>query len=1681
MRKRLRKNGKRSLGIALTLAVSVSGLPINSVYAGSPADRSDTSVLYFVDCGDIDTSTVPTGEQLGTHNSVTEQVYGEDAVTGYKWGIDDGTSSMPSGSAPAGISTDWTWPNEGVTTDQTSKTATFRYTKNQYEKGKDPRTLGYRFEIENGTYDVEVGLINPWGCSTNPTLTAEGKSLQDDISVSAAGTSVSGTVTVSDGELNLLASGTGDANKAINFTYILITSSGADSTLAKDVKAVSIPEETSVNITLPTNGSNGSSISWFSSNESVITSEGVITRGIIDQTVTLTATFKLVGASDVVKNYKITVKAANDLMGASYFTNDQVKVEDVYYDEALELDVENMLLLDPDRLLANFRMTAAYGAGLSKDEVTAWVAAESIDSTGTSTSCYGGGWENSLIGGHTLGHYLSALATAAVNPGLSTADRTAVRDRMEYIVSELGDCQKKGKTGYIFGATLPNTSFQNNVELQFDNVEAGKANISSQAWVPWYTMHKIIAGLVDCYEIAGNEEALEIAMNLGEWVYQRSSKWTTATQATVLSIEYGGMNDCMYQLYKMAKSVNYENADHFYEAAHKFDEEALFKKVASGDVTAVNGLHANTTIPKFLGALGRYEANNSETDYLTYAEEFWDLVINNWAYVTGGESENEHFNGGVDSQNSQRDNVNNETCCTYNMLKLSRRLFIITGDKKYADYYENTLVNAIMPSQNHETGMTMYFQPMATGYQKVYSTLDNSFWCCTGSGYENFTKLNDSIYFKKDNIVIVNQYLASTLSTDQYTIRQTGDLSKDETVSFTVDVNEQSSDLALYLRVPDWVTGSDKVLVKFGDESYNYETKGGYLVITNDMLSEGASFTVTLPMQAVAYNLPDSPDTYAFKYGPYVLSAKLGTDKQTTGSWGVALSVPTTKAVSSDKVGITQADVTVEEYMENISDNLVKGDDMTFSLKGVTSAYTFVPHYLQKESYGIYWTYYLDGEGVDSAAILEAKNEARLAEVTIDSMTQAGYGQYEARFVTDEENKGFAESGNGSTGDSHASTRYANAGGSFAYKMLVDQDKTNYLLVNFAKEDDGKKICITAAGTVLYEASLNSATADAVNLTLDNTSDYYQVKIAIPASVLKTASDYTYEDNGQKVTAKALDITFASDREMTADSARIYKNVDVITDFANENELTSLSYKNQVLSADNGTYSIAAGYSDSVEVSLTIKDNKGLVAVNGSIVDETKPVKLTADSNTLSVYAQNFTSVKTYTIQISRDYSAAPAAVKDSLVKGFTFDNSLDGADTVLNSAKPAVVKRDVTYTEGISGKAVQMNGTYGLRLLEDASVMGDSYTVSFWMNPKTVGNQYNPTLTGGTFNPQYWLNLTTDGKLWSDDGAWVAADATNAYTAGTWQQVTVVVDDSERASASNTGAEPRRVKTLCVAEEKEVTAETTNKYSIGSLYVNGKLVYRGNVAPGIMTKSGAGLYFGVNAWDALFNGMVDEVLVFNRALSATEVGAIAAKAITTSALGITANTSTNTTDNNTNSNNTTSSSQTDQSDISSVLAKGYGVVKNKITVKAKTKITLMAILSDGSYGKVSYKTSNKKVASVTAKGVVKTKKAGKAKITLTLANGKKKVVTVVVTKKAVTNKGITLAKKKISLKKGKTDVIKLKKLTKNATSKITYKSSNKKVAKVDAYGKITAKKKGKAVITVTCGKAKAKLTVTVK
>ncbi|MBQ7679031.1 MAG: glycoside hydrolase family 127 protein [Butyrivibrio sp.] len=635
-----------------------------------------------------------------------------------------------------------------------------------------------------------------------------------------------------------------------------------------------------------------------------------------------------------------------------------VTITDAYYREAMERTVDNMLQLDADRLLAGFRETAGCITGMNAAERVTFMRGKTR---------YGGGWEDGLIGGHTLGHYLTALAQAQVNPGLDEARRTAVRERLEEILTALKECQEMTEgtpyAGYIFGGTLPGLNYLKKPDLQFDYVEKGMDDLYTQSWVPWYTMHKILTGLNNCYEIAGREDALVIANRLGTWIAARTESWSDARQQTVLSIEYGGMNDCLYQLYVINRHLAETGSplavpepERFMTAAHRFDEVALFEAVLEHPEGVLNGKHANTTIPKFLGAIARYEADPSETRYLEYAQAFWQLVVDHHTYVTGGNSENEHF-GADDCLNDERTHVNNETCNTHNMLKLSRRLFLATGDRKYADYYEKTIINAILASQNHDTGLTMYFQPMATGYHKVFSTLDTNFWCCTGTGYENFTKLQEGIYECRGDRLYINRYVASGISLESsgFTLRQEGDLTQSDTMQFTVHMDDRYDGQInmICLRIPEW-TNLTPVVTITGKVS-EAERDRGYLLIP--IHTRELSFSVRLPMSARAHALPDAPHTIALTYGPFVLSARLGTTHMSTKSHGVAVTVPAARAVSSDTLLVTGTQ-SAGDYIDTIGEHLVREPGtMEFRLLGVDVPLTFTSHYNQyTESYGIYWT-----------------------------------------------------------------------------------------------------------------------------------------------------------------------------------------------------------------------------------------------------------------------------------------------------------------------------------------------------------------------------------------------------------------------------------------------------------------------------------------------------------------------------------------------------------------------------------------------------------------------------------------------------------------------------------------------------------------------------------------------------
>lgn len=633
--------------------------------------------------------------------------------------------------------------------------------------------------------------------------------------------------------------------------------------------------------------------------------------------------------SSVVFNVSTSFPAssASTVEKLQQFDMEQVKITDPYYVNAFDKEVEYLKSIDANRLLVGFKKAA----GLS-----------------TSYSYYGGWENNTLIQGHTMGHYMSALAQAYKNTKSNATLNADLKGRLDFLISELQACQNKNGNGYLF-ATPVN---------QFNVIE-GKATGSS--WVPWYTMHKIMAGLIDVYKLEGNKTALTVASNLGNWIYSRVNAWDSATRSRVLGIEYGGMNDCLYELYKLTGNSNHLTA------AHVFDDTSLFNTIAAGN-NILAGQHANTTIPKFIGALNRYRTvGASESSYLTAAQQFYTIVLRDHTYVTGGNSQDERFRA-AGKLDQYRDNVNNETCNVHNMLKLSRELFKVTGDVKYADYYENAFINEIMASQNPENGMATYFKAMGTGYFKVFSSEFNHFWCCTGTGMENFTKLNDSLYFNNGSDLYVNMYISSTLDWSEkgLSLTQQSDISSSDTVNFTVN-SAPAAAVNIKFRSPSWIAAGQNVTVKVNGTPINIAKANGYLDV-NRVWKTGDIVELTLPSEVHVSRLTDSPNTVAFTYGPFVLSAGLGTESMTTASHGVNVLKATKNVTINETIKVnTAAYSSIDNWLSNIKSNLVKTDGkLEFTLRNTdrNNNLVFTPHYLRyKDRYGIYFklgTTYID-------------------------------------------------------------------------------------------------------------------------------------------------------------------------------------------------------------------------------------------------------------------------------------------------------------------------------------------------------------------------------------------------------------------------------------------------------------------------------------------------------------------------------------------------------------------------------------------------------------------------------------------------------------------------------------------------------------------------------------------------
>jgi uncharacterized protein len=593
---------------------------------------------------------------------------------------------------------------------------------------------------------------------------------------------------------------------------------------------------------------------------------------------------------------------------AEPFPLTQVRLLDGPFKQAMDLNAQYLLSLDPDRLLSWYRKDA----GL---EPKAQVY---------------GGWESSGLAGHTLGHYLTACSLMYQSTG-----NPRVLERVNYIVSQLAECQQANNNGYI--AAIPGGK-----EL-FGKIARGEIDIESfrlnGGWSPWYTIHKELAGLIDAYQLCSNQQALVVATNFANWVDATTTNLTDAQWQKMLLCEYGGMNEGLANLYGITGNPRY------LEISKKFYDNKVLGPLAAGK-DDLNGKHSNTQIPKIIGLARLYELTGDE-QYADTAKFFWDRVAEHRSFVIGGNGDYEHFFPVNDFAQNLSPNTA-ETCCTYNMLKLTRHLFEWQPDAAEMDFYERALYNDILASQEPKKGMFVYLMSLKPGHFKTFSSPENAFWCCVGTGMESQSKYGDSIYFHDNNSLYLNLFIASELSWPEkkLTVRQETSFPESDTTKLDFQC-QTPTQFALKIRWPAW---ADKLTVRVNGKKQKIEGQPQSYVSIDREWHDGDTVEIQFPMKLHTEPLPGTTNIVALLYGPIVLAGQLGTEgmpDQYANDQTALVKVP------DPQVPVFVGDAqTLTKHIKLTSEPL------TFRTRklGQPNDVTLVPLYkLNYERYSVYW------------------------------------------------------------------------------------------------------------------------------------------------------------------------------------------------------------------------------------------------------------------------------------------------------------------------------------------------------------------------------------------------------------------------------------------------------------------------------------------------------------------------------------------------------------------------------------------------------------------------------------------------------------------------------------------------------------------------------------------------------
>lgn len=538
------------------------------------------------------------------------------------------------------------------------------------------------------------------------------------------------------------------------------------------------------------------------------------------------------------------------------------------------------------------------------------------------------GWEAKSISGHSLGHWMSAMAAM-----YRATDNSEIEKRLNYTIDELYEIQKQYGNGYIGGTPEQPfiDAFNGTLEVSGFDLNGG--------WVPWYSIHKIYQGLIDVHQVLGITKALEIAVKFTEWAKAGTDKLTDAQMQKMLECEHGGMNDVFAQMYGLTGNEDY------LKLAVRFNHNAVLEPLMA-EKDKLQGMHANTQIPKVIGMAQIYKQNRRYEEYLTGASFFWDTVVRNRSYAFGGNSLSEHFEVlGAETL----DIKSAETCNTFNMMKLTELLFENKQSAEYMDYMENALVNHILGTQDPCNGNKTYFTSTLPGHYRIYGTREESFWCCTGSGMENPGRYAKNIYYKDGDTLYVNLFIASEIQWREkgLTLRQNTNFPYGDSVKLNIVRGNAKAEIKI--RIPSWC--GEKMTVAVNGCRIEPQAENGYMSIFREW-NGGDIIEFSVPMKLSIYRARDDADKIVFTYGSVILAGALGKEGLPQD---IVVSERNPDSTTTDVPYLRLAGESVEQILRLEDEKtltFVMGADFTSTGKSITLKPFFGIHH---EFYNIYW------------------------------------------------------------------------------------------------------------------------------------------------------------------------------------------------------------------------------------------------------------------------------------------------------------------------------------------------------------------------------------------------------------------------------------------------------------------------------------------------------------------------------------------------------------------------------------------------------------------------------------------------------------------------------------------------------------------------------------------------------